>query len=122
MTTKNELTKHEDGRQPEQRWRNVVPVCDVYENPEEYLIVAEVPGVDEQGIDVRLDRTRLSIEARRRHGDNNDAVGTCYTRVFEVPATIEASRISAKLSEGLLSLHLPKAPEARVRQIAVTAG
>lgn len=121
MTTKNELTKSDDRRQPEPRWRTVVPVCDIYENRDEYLIMAEMPGVEEQAIDLRLDRTRLTIEAKRRRQDT-ESVGTCYARVFEVPATIDGAHISAKLNEGLLSVHLPKAPEARVRRISVTAG
>jgi HSP20 family molecular chaperone IbpA len=120
MDTKNELTR-KDGGQPEARWRTVVPVCDIYENRDEYLIVAEMPGVDEQAIDVRLDRTRLSIEAKRP-GQDGRTMGTSYARIFEVPATIDGARISAKLNAGLLSVQLPKAPEARVRRIAVTAG
>lgn len=119
MTTHRELTKHEDGRPAEPRWRNVVPVCDIYENAEEYLIVAEMPGVEQQAVDVRLDRTRLTIEAKR---DAVDGMATRYARVFEVPATIDAGRINAKLSDGVLGVHLPKAPEARVRRISVSAG
>lgn len=121
MNAKNELTKQDNPRPPEPRWRTVVPVCDIYENRDEYLVVAEMPGVDQQSIDLRLDRTRLTIEAKRPQ-QNNGPMGTCYVRVFEVPATIDGAQISAKLNEGLLSVHLPKAPEARVRKIAVTAG
>jgi HSP20 family molecular chaperone IbpA len=121
MTAKHELTKQDDRRQPEPRWRTVAPICDLYENRDEYLIIAEMPGVDQQAIDVRLDRTRLTIAAKRPK-QNGDAAGICYTRVFEVPATIDGGQISAKLNEGLLSVRLPKAPEARVRRIAVTAG
>ena len=118
MNANKQLTKQDDSRQHEARSRGAVPVCDIYENADEYLIVAEMPGVEQQAVDLRLDRTRLTIEADRSNGD---AV-THYARVFEVPATIDAARISAKLSEGLLAVHLPKAPEARVRRIAVTSG
>ncbi len=122
-----EMMKREEN-QPEtngSRYRTVSPACDVYEDGKEFLVVAEVPGVEEHNVDLRLDRTQLSIEAvRSMSGSNGNGQGMHirYMRVFEVPDTIDAANISAKLHNGVLSVHLPKAPEARVRQISVTAG
>lgn len=103
------------------RNRTLSPACDVYEDGNEFLVVAEVPGVEEKHVDLRLDRTLLTIEAMRSAADGS-GVETRYARVFEVPDTIDAAKITANLQDGVLSVHLPKAPQARVRQISVTAG
>lgn len=113
---------------PELRYQTVAPVCDVYEDANEFLIIAEMPGVEQHAVDLRLDRTRLSIEAYRHLDEQSGRVveskrvPTRYLRAFEVPDTIDAAQITARLEDGVLNVHLPKAPHARVRRIAVTAG
>ncbi|MCR9164017.1 MAG: Hsp20/alpha crystallin family protein [Nannocystaceae bacterium] len=118
-----ELVKREEGQPAanESRYRTVSPACDIYENAEEYLIAAEMPGVDTDAVDIRLDRSRLTIGAVRPMEGERE-VQTAYARAFEIPDTIDAGGIEAKMSNGVLSVHLPKAPQARVRQITVTAG
>ena len=110
----------------EARVRMASPACDVYEDGKEFLILAEMPGVDEKTVDLRLDRTRLTIEATRQLPSSAGAepkTGSIrYTRVFEVPDTIDAANIHANLDNGVLSIRLPKAAQARVRQSRVTAG
>lgn len=93
--------------------------CDVYENAGEYLVRAEVPGVTSEGVHLQLERSELTIEAHRPAHDDDESV--VYTRSFELPDTIDRDRIEAKLKHGVLHVHLPKAPHARVRKIEVTA-
>jgi HSP20 family protein len=125
--SENKMMKRE-ANQPtptESRFRTVSPACDVYENGNEFLVIAEVPGVEDKHVDLRLDRTQLSIQAVRSPagGDGDGSTPqTRYVRVFEVPDTIDASSITASLHNGVLSVHLPKAAQARVRQITVSAG
>ncbi|HET6585665.1 MAG TPA: Hsp20/alpha crystallin family protein [Nannocystaceae bacterium] len=122
----DKLMKREESQPAtEPRMRVVSPPCDVYEDGKEFLILAEMPGIDEGSIDLRLDRNRLTLEAERRfpaHAGQTQASGIRYSRAFEVPDTIDASEIAARLDDGVLSVRLPKAPQARVRQIRVTAG
>lgn len=108
----------------------VVPPCDVYENNDEILIVADVPGVASDAFDINLDKRDLTISARRelslREGEGS-LLGTefrdCdFQRRFAVPGGIDASRISAELKNGVLHLHLPKSEALKPRQIAVRAG
>ena len=123
----NKMMKREE-TQPtttESHYRTISPACDVYEDGKEFLVVAEMPGVEERSVDLRLDRTRLTIEAVRPLPDGEgqtDRMKTRYARAFEVPDTIDAANISAELRQGVLSVHLPKAAQARVRQINVKAG
>ena len=118
-----QLIQREEDEAVDDDVRMASPACSVYESADEYLVLAEVPGVVDDGVDIRLDRTQLSIRADRKLDGDAGEVGTLrYARVFEVPETIDSTQISASLSEGVLHLRMPKAPQARVRRIQVTAG
>lgn len=106
----------------------VAPACDVYENDDEVLVVADVPGVTSDSLDINLDEGELSIVARR---DVSPKEGTLlgveyrdcdYRRRFAVPGGIDATKIAAELKHGVLWLHLPKSEALKPRQIAVRAG
>jgi HSP20 family molecular chaperone IbpA len=106
----------------------VAPACDVYENNDEILVVADVPGVSAEDLDINLDKGELSIVARRNVSPKEGTfVGVeyrdCdYRRRFAVPGGIDAGKISAELKDGVLWLHLPKSEALKPRQIAVRAG
>ena len=104
------------------RHRKISPACDVYENADEFLITAEMPGIESDSIDIQLDRYRLTIQAMRPAEEGSADDSMAYTRAFEIPETVDPGKIDAKMHNGVLSVHLPKAPQARVRQITVTAG
>jgi HSP20 family protein len=99
----------------------LAPATDVLESADEYLILADMPGASEDGVTVRLDRDELLVEGRREPF-HEQAEPFVYRRVFRVPDAIDGDKIAAKLEHGVLTLHLPKAGEARPRQITVTAG
>ena len=129
MNNDESLTRRDEARSPNGRHqpRPVAPPCDVYESADEYLIVADVPGVDERTIDIKLDRAKLTIEAQRTNGASGQVLDSepqprLYLRTFQVLETVDGGQIKAELRHGVLHLHLPKGPSARVRKIAVTAG
>ncbi len=92
------------------------PRVDVFENEEEYLIQADLPGVTPDSLDLTFADGELSIEA----GGGEGSVRR-YRRAFTVPDGIDASAIEAQVKDGVLTLHLPKAPEVRPRRIEVQA-
>lgn len=104
------------------------PRVDILENEAEYVLMADMPGVDSKDIDVRLDQGTLVIhgKAPRRQPEGTEylvqeyGVGD-YHRTFDVGEGIDAGRISAEYSDGVLVLHLPKGEAARPRKISVTA-
>jgi HSP20 family molecular chaperone IbpA len=102
----------------------VAPAVDIYENEHEYLVLADLPGVSNDGIHIRFEKGELSLYARR--DDNQAAQGephlADYRRLFQIPETVDSEKIDAKLQHGVLHLVLPKASKARPRQIAVRAG
>jgi len=104
--------------------RGVAPVVDVFENKTELLIVADLPGVGPDAIDVRLDKNELTISGKRASAPEGNALAVegrpgDFTRTFLVPQGIVADNITAEVSQGVLKVHLPKVTTQRPRQITV---
>jgi len=90
-----------------------VPKVDVFENSDEYLVIADLPGVTKDNLNVSWAKGELTVEAR--HGDR------LYRRAFTMPDGIDSAQITADLALGVLTLKLPKAPEVKPRRIQVRA-
>lgn len=104
----------------------VSPAVDVYENQEEILIVADLPGVANDALSIDLDDDRLTIVGRRRKVGASAApvlMGGLpdfdFKRVFTVPDAIDAEKINAELTAGVLRLHLPRHERSKPRRIAI---
>lgn len=102
------------------------PAVDIYENEHEYLVLADLPGVPHDGVQIRFENGELSLDARRQAEQVDDYVGNeiqlaDYRRLFRIPETVDSEKIDAKLIHGVLHLVLPKASKARPRQISVKA-
>ena len=91
---------------------NFTPAAvDVYENENEFLVLADLPGIAQNGAEVTLEHDRLRLEAK----------GTArnFRREFVVPASIDSEKVSASMKAGVLTVHLPKRAPYKPRQIAV---
>jgi len=107
-----------------------VPFVDIIERPEEWLLIADIPGATAQNIDVDFDRGTLWVRASVQ--DRSPSEGVCFLhreygvgdfeRSFEVGEGINADSMKAEYREGVLTLHLPKAETAKTRKIAVKTG
>jgi len=105
----------------------VKPRVDIYENQDELLVIADLPGVAEKDLHIHLDKDQLDLEARCGEEPASPVLSrefrpTDYQRSFVVPRGIDASKISAELRDGVLRLHLPKADSIKPRRITVTSG
>ncbi|MFO0967627.1 MAG: Hsp20/alpha crystallin family protein [Gemmataceae bacterium] len=105
--------------------RYYTPRVDILETDGELLLYAEMPGVRPNDIDLRYEQGELILQGkttRRPHAGallfNENEAGDYY-RVFQIHETIDASRIEAEAKNGVLLVHLPKAQEAKPRQVAV---
>jgi HSP20 family protein len=106
-----------------------VPRADIYENDAAIVVVADMPGVDQDSIDITLEKNTLTINgtvepAPRGNYSLSHAeyrVGD-YTRSFSLTDEIDQDAIEATLKYGVLRLRLPKVTEAQTRKIAVTTG
>lgn len=120
---KNEMTKAND--QPAAL--AVHPRVDVFENEAEYLVIADVPGVNKDAIDVRFEDGELRLEAKRAHGAVTGQPLAAeyrvadYRRAFAMPDGVDAEKIQAELANGVLKVHLPKSAAKRPRRIDIRA-
>ncbi len=104
------------------------PAVDIFETKDELVLVADMPGVPPDGVDVGLEGDELSIEGRVRSGEYDGlkplyveyGVGG-YHRRFTLGEMIDRDGIKAQMKNGVLVLRLPKAERARARRIAVDA-
>ncbi len=92
------------------------PAADIVERDDEYLIKAELPGVDRDDIDIHLENDVLTITGERKLEETKDSDKTHrverfygrFSRSFRVPDDVDSSAIKAESSDGVLKLHLPK--------------
>jgi HSP20 family molecular chaperone IbpA len=101
--------------------REVMPLVDIFENETELLLVADLPGVEPDGLNVQLDPPELKIEGRAMRSEHEEQP-TYYVRKFQVSESIDPEAISAELNQGVLQVHLPKNSAQRPRRVEVRAG
>jgi len=116
--------------QPTERMRSgrtYVPNVDILENNEKLLLLADMPGVKSDDLDIRYEHGELvvhgSVQPRQDAEQGNYmlreyGVGDYY-RAFQVGEGIDSSKIEAELQDGVLMLHLPKSEQVMPRKISV---
>jgi len=119
--TQERATQPEDTRTRE---RYVTPPVDIYETPEGLVVIADVPGVTPDHVDVRVDNHILTIWGQAAHGlpaepTYREYELVNYFRQFDLSAKVDESKIAAELKQGVLTLTLSKVAEAQPRKIAV---
>jgi HSP20 family molecular chaperone IbpA len=114
--------QHEPTRSDE---RFVAPPVDIFEDDQGLVVVADLPGADPAGLDVRVERGTLTLQARTA---NERASGepvfrefelTGFFRQFQLPDEVDPARIEAELKQGVLTLRLPRVAPAEPRRIQV---
>ena len=107
------------------------PKVDIAETKENFLITADLPGIDEINVNITLDDGILTIKGEKKT-DTEDKQGEFYSRErsygefqrsFEVPAIIDENKIDASFSNGVLTVKMPKTPEAKkeVKKILINS-
>jgi len=109
-----------------QHERYIAPPVDIYETSDGLVVLADLPGVSQEALDVRVDNNILTIRGQARHTVPGDITYREYElvnffRQFELSDKVDQNRISAELKCGVLTIQLPKAEEAKPRRIEVRA-
>ena len=107
--------------------RVFVPVTDIFETPEALTVVLEMPGVDRNSVEASVENDVLTIEGRIDF-TKYEAMRPVYTeynvghyaRSFEISDRIDQSKISAEIKDGVVTIVLPKAEQAKPRKIQVS--
>ncbi|MFN2355429.1 MAG: Hsp20/alpha crystallin family protein [Desulfopila sp.] len=125
MSDREELTRVEESM-PErmQQLPTITPVVDIFENDDEILLHADMPGLTKEAISINIDNGRLVLSGTRTL-EKSGAVSwegfgdVEYRRVFSVPQTIDVARVNAELNNGVLKLQMPKFEKAKPRQVDI---
>jgi HSP20 family molecular chaperone IbpA len=99
--------------------QRVSPAVDIFENPEQFLIVADLPGVDPEGLSVEYNPPELRVFGKPAERTGSEPV--VFERRFELGSGIDSQSIQANLSRGVLRIELKKSAALRPRRIAVHA-
>lgn len=105
------------------RW---VPAVDILEEPDRFVLLADVPGVPLEDIEITMEDGVLTLKGERRdvaaHADVARRVerqGGTFHRRFALPDGVDADRVSAKGRHGVLEVSIPKVEQAKPRRIEV---
>ncbi len=102
----------------EDRAVTVGPRVDVLETENEFLVVADMPGVKPADVDIRFEKGELAVHGRRPA--TREYAPTNYHRVFTVAESVAADKITAELKIGVLTVRLPKVEAVKPKRIAVS--
>lgn len=105
------------------------PAVDLYEDQDNLVVRAEVPGLKKEDIDLSLHENTLTISGERRNEKKYNAAQTSreerffgrFNRSIVLPKVVESSKVKAAYRDGILTVTLPKAENAKPRQIEVSA-
>ncbi len=105
----------------------IAPPVDIYETQAGLVVMADLPGVSKENLDVRVENGLLTIRGTTHGAAPGDAIYrefelANFFRQFELSDKVDQNKITAELKHGVLTLNLPKAEEARPRQIQVNVG
>lgn len=103
------------------------PALDLYEDKENLIVRAELPGMKKDAIDISLHEGTLTIAGERSVEDRSEGTETHrsergfgrFQRTLDLPKPVEADNVSATYRDGILTVTLPKTEEARPKQIEV---
>lgn len=127
MSNSKEIIKKEENQvEKARRIRRAIPSVDIYENSDEIMVHADMPGVGKKDVSVNIDNGKLTISGIRHthsHGEMSweEFTDIEYVRTFSVPQSIDIERVEAELKDGVLKLHLPKSEAAKPRTIEIKA-
>ena len=119
-----------EGREEGLTTTTFAPPIDVYEDEHNLTLKVEVPGIDEEDIDVRIENNTLTVHGERKFEkeekeENYRRVERQYgsfTRTFTLPTTVDPEKVQADYDKGVLKIQLAKKAEAKPKQIKVNVG
>ncbi|HAP42801.1 MAG: hypothetical protein A2087_11960 [Spirochaetes bacterium GWD1_61_31] len=114
---------------PNSGLRGASPLVDIREEKEEYVLEAELPGLSEHDVDIKVqDRVLTIASVGATKEEKTDSKGWLvrerrrynFRRAFTLPRNVDVDRIGAIFKDGLLTVRLPMSPEAKEKVISIT--
>lgn len=105
------------------------PPVDIFEKKDHLVIRAEIPGVQKEAMDVRIENGVLTLHGERKqeidvteeNAHRMERVYGTFTRSFLLPTTVDATKVTATYKDGVLEVSVPKAETAKPKQIEIQA-
>jgi HSP20 family protein len=103
----------------------VAPEVNIFETKDGYVVEAEMPGVNKEGLEITVEDNELTIVGHRNSEQLNaqplfrERRLADYRRSFELDPAIDTSKVAAKIEQGILTVSLPKSEKVKPRKIAV---
>ena len=125
-TEKRSNTDVQQSAQQQQPRSYVSPRVNITESKDGYLLEAEMPGVAKDGLEILLEGNELTLVGHRTPEPTGlsliyrESTQRDFRRVFELDPTIDTGKVEAKMENGVLKLHLPKAEQVKPRRISVS--
>jgi HSP20 family protein len=103
------------------------PAVDIYDTENELVLKADLPDVNENGLDIRIENNILTIKGERKFEEKvkedsylriERAYGS-FSRSFSLPSTVDSGSIKADYKNGVLTVELPKRAESKPRQVKI---
>jgi HSP20 family protein len=103
------------------------PLCDVRETESDYIVRAELPGVSKDDVKINLVNNTLTLRGEKKQETEGtkgnwhhvERMYGTFERTFNLPTTVSADKIKARFLNGVLEVSIPKAEEARPREIRI---
>jgi HSP20 family protein len=120
---RNETLVRDDSRSAQ---NTISPEVNIFETKDGYTLEAEMPGVSKEGLEIALEANTMTIHGRRTMPEvkgvpvYRESSEADYRRVFELDPAIDASKIEAKINQGVLTVHLPKSEAVKPRKVVIT--
>jgi len=107
----------------------VFPLLNMYEDPDNLYVTAELPGVPAQDLELSVEKNNLTIRGERKIPEAGEKVNYhrrereagIFRRVISLPSPVDSERVAAVSKNGVLTITLPKAAESKPRQIPISA-
>jgi HSP20 family protein len=120
------LVRKNRNAEQQQSEQLITPVASVVEGGDVYMLNVEMPGVNKEGMEISVENNELTIIGRRSLPQieatliHRESRSENFRRVFELDPSIDLSKISARIDQGVLTLTLPKAEQVKPRKITVS--
>ncbi len=123
----NRIAEAYKTREPFLTTAGVFPLVNLSEDTDNYYVRAELPGMDSENIEISATENSISIAGERIIPEEKDNVryhrrereSGNFSRMISLPGAIDADKVEAKFSEGILSIKLPKSESMKPKQIVV---
>jgi HSP20 family protein len=103
------------------------PAVDLYEQKDEIVVKAELPGIDKNNVEVNISNHHLTIKGEKKKEEEvkeenyyrSERSYGAFVRTLELPADVQQEKVKASFKDGILEVRLPKTEEAKTKEIKV---